>query len=385
MSRIYLDHAATSPLRPEVLEVMLACMRDCPGNASSAHENGRAARAVIDNARRQIAAAVGARPEEIFFTSGGTESDNWALQGTAQAFQKPGRIITSAIEHHAILHACGALARQGWRIDYLPANSRGLIDPAASMKYFSEPAALISVMLANNEIGTIQPIRELCELAHSSGALFHTDAVQALGSVPLDVNDLGVDLMSLSAHKFGGPGGVGALYVRSGTPLRPIIYGGPQERGRRAGTENTAAIAGMGKAAELACLELSSVSGRIFDLRECFINEMLSSVPGSELNGDRGRRLPGNANFCFHGVDGVALLFRLDMAGVSASAGSACTAGSLEPSHVLTAIGKSKADARSSIRFTLGRETTLKQISQTVQITAALVRELRADVREDTP
>ena len=384
MNRIYLDHAATTPLSPAVLEKMLPWWTERYGNSSSVHGTGREARRAVDQARRQVAEAIGAQPREIYFTSGGTESDNWALTGTALALRGRGNhIITTSVEHHAVLRPCEWLETQGFRVTYLPVDGDGRVDPEEAERAVTDQTILLSVMTANNEVGTVQPVAVLGEMARRRGILFHTDAVQAAGTLPLDVNALGVDFLSLSAHKFYGPKGVGVLYVRQGTRLNPLIRGGEQERGLRAGTENVAGIVGLGEALRLALEGREAEEAKIRGLRDRLIRAVLERIPGSRLNGHPTERLPGNCNFSFDGVEGEALLLRLDLAGIAASGGSACTAGSQEPSHVLRAMGRTETEAAGSLRLTLGRENTAREIDETAETLAAIVQDLRR-LRGDT-
>ena len=375
---IYLDYAATSPVRPEVLEEMLPFFTERFGNASGVYATGRDARQAIEKARRQVADAVGAEPAEICFTSGGSESDSMALLGTARALRGKGRhIITTQIEHHAVLNACGWLEKEGWQVTYLPVDRDGTVRAEDVRQAIRPDTVLISVMTANNEIGTIEPVADIGDVARDAGVVFHTDAVQAAGAVPLDVRSAGCDLLSLSAHKFYGPKGIGALYIRKGTRIENIIFGGAQERGLRAGTENTACIAGMGKAIEIAVQDMENHSRHNRNLRDRMIREILERVPGSSVNGSMAHRLDNNCHFSFSGIDGEALLLRLDLAGIAASGGSACTSGSREPSHVLKAIGLDEDHMNGSIRFTVGRENTEEEIDRAVSITADIVEDLR--------
>jgi len=375
---IYLDNAATTPLAPEVWQQMAEVYQRCWGNASSIHGPGREARRAVDRARRQVAAGLGAQPQEIYFTSGGSESDNWAIKGAALARKDRGRhLITSAIEHHAVLHACQWLESQGFEVTYLPVDSRGRVDPAAVEQAVRPDTILISVMTANNEIGTIQPIRQIGVLARERGILFHTDAVQAVGALPLDVSETGADLVSLSAHKFHGPKGVGALYIRQGVRLENLIHGGAQERGRRAGTENVAAIVGMGYAMERAVSLLPESVPRIRDLRDRMIETVLSRIPDARLNGDREERLPGNAHFTFPDIDGEALILRLDLMDIACSGGSACTSGTTEPSHVLQALGQPPRLSRGGLRITVGEQNTRAEIDRAADAICSLVTEMR--------
>ena len=382
-NRIYLDYAATSPLLPEVLEAMMPYLTGSFGNPSGVYATGREARKAVEQARRQAAEFLGAEPSEILFTSGGTESDNMAIRGAMLAAAEKGRhLITDAIEHHAVLHTCEALEKQGFEATYLQPDREGVIAPESVRKAIREDTVLISVMTVNNEIGTVEPVAEIGRIAREAGAVFHTDAVQAAGMMRLDVRQTGADLMSLSAHKFHGPKGIGCLYVRRGTRLDGILSGGAQERGLRPGTENVAAIVGMGAAMEIARRDMDAALARIRRLRDRLITRVLSDVPDSFLNGPEPdaageKRAANNAHFSFAGIDGEALLLRLDLAGIAASAGSACTAGSMEASHVLKAVGLDDGRIRSGIRLTLGRETTEEEIDQASAAIAAIVADLR--------
>lgn len=378
MKRIYLDHAATTPVSESALEAMLPLLRENWGNPSAVYAEGRQARRAVENARRQTAAAIGAAPSEIIFTSGGTESDNFALRGAAYANREKGRhLIVSAIEHHAVLRTCEALEREGFEVTYLAPDSAGRISPDALRSVLRDDTVLVSVMTANNEIGTLEPVAELAGAAHERGALFHTDAVQAVGAIPVDVNVSGADMLSLSAHKFYGSKGAGALYIRKGTRILPVLSGGKQESGLRGGTENAAAIAGLGRAIEDAVTNLEKNSKKTATLRDELEQRILEGTEGVHVNGCPGGRLPGNCSLTFDGVDGEALLLRLDLAGISASAGSACTSGSLESSHVLAAVGLSEAEARGTLRLTPGPDNTREEILRAAETVVSLVRELR--------
>lgn len=377
---IYLDNAATTAVRPEVLSKMLPFFCDRAGNPSSIHAAGREARKAVENARRQVATALHAEAREIYFTAGGSESDNWAIRCAAAETGKK-YVITSAVEHHAVLHSCRALERDGFRVTYLPVDENGLVSPDDVRRALTDDTALISIMAANNEVGTLEPVREIGQIAREAGVLFHTDAVQAAGVVPIDVNDWNADLLSLSGHKFHGPKGVGALYIRKGTRIHNLIEGGAQERGLRAGTENVPGIVGMGEALSLAAAELSEYTAHVTALRDRLIQGVLSTVPEARLNGHPTFRLPGNVNFSFPGVEGESLLMRLDLAGIACSSGSACTSGSLEPSHVLSAMGLSPDMARSSLRFSLGRDNTAEEIDRVLAVLPPIVEDLRARLR----
>ena len=368
---INLDHAATTPVRAEVLDAMLPFFRECAGNPSGLYAAGRAARRAIDDARSAVARAVGARPQEVTFTSGGTESDNWALFGRIRASKDKRHLVTSSIEHHAVLNACHALEMQGVEVTYLSVDAQGRVDPRDVAEAIRPDTVLVSVMLANNEVGTLQPVREICEIAHQRGVPVHTDAVQAAGHVPVDMRALGVDLLSLSAHKFGGPKGVGALAVREGVALAPLLYGGAQERGMRPGTENTPAIVGMGRALELAVSELPETMAAVSLLRDKLLQGIQAVVPGVRVNGSMEQRLPGNLHISIPGAQTDVLLMRLDMEGIAASAGSACAAGARERSHVLRAMGAVQ-EGQADLRLTLGRENTSTDVERTVDALARI-------------
>ena len=368
---INLDHAATTPVRAEVLDAMLPFFRECAGNPSGLYDAGRAARRAIDDARSAVARAVGARPQEVTFTSGGTESDNWALFGRIRASKDKRHLVTSSIEHHAVLNACHALEMRGVEVTYLPVDAQGRVDPRDVAEAIRPDTVLVSVMLANNEVGTLQPVREICEIAHQRGVHVHTDAVQAAGHVPVDMRALGVDLLSLSAHKFGGPKGVGALAVREGVALAPLLYGGAQERGMRPGTENTPAIVGMGRALELAVSELPETMAAVSLLRDKLLQGIQAVVPGVRVNGSMEQRLPGNLHISIPGAQTDVLLMRLDMEGIAASAGSACAAGARERSHVLRAMGAVQ-EGQADLRLTLGRENTSTDVERTVDALARI-------------
>jgi len=375
---IYLDHAATTALDPRVLEAMLPYFTSHFGNPSGLYGEARSARQALDRARGSVAAALGAKPSEIIFTSGGSESDNAAIKGVVWAANAPGtHVITTSVEHHAVLHTCAWLERFGVETTYLPVDPEGVVDPAQVAAAIRPTTALISIMHANNEIGVIQPLAEISVLARAHGVPLHTDAVQSVGQLPTQVDSLGVDMLSLSAHKLYGPKGVGALYVRRGTPWLPLQQGGGQERGRRAGTENVAGIVGLAAALDLSVAMMDNESSRLRILRDGLIAGILAAVPGSRLNGHPTARLPGNANFSFPDVDGEALLLSLDRRGVAASSGSACTAGSLDPSHVLLALGLERTLAASALRLTLGRHTTADEIDRVQALLPELVARAR--------
>ena len=375
---VYLDHNATTPLDPAVLETTVAVLRGECGNASSVHTFGQTAKSRLDVARAAVADLIGARPQEIVFTSGGTEADNLAIRGVAAAAGPRRHLVASAIEHEAVLNTLKALARQGWTTTLLRVDSRGSVSPEALRAALSPETALVSIMLANNEIGTIQPIAELAAIAREQGVLFHTDAVQAIGKIPVDVERLGVDLLSLSAHKFNGPQGAGALWVRRGRRLVAATTGGGQERRRRAGTENVAAIAGMGTAARRAGAKLAGGAGDIASLRDRLEAGILAGVPGTVVNGDPARRVPNTTNISFDRVEAESLLIALDLEGVAVSTGSACSSGTLEPSHVLRAMGFPPHRTQNSIRFSLGLGNTAEQIDHVVDVMPRVVERLRA-------
>ena len=377
MRRIYLDNAATTAVSPAVMEAMLPYFTQVYGNASSIHGFGREAKRAIENARRQVVKALNAAaPQEIYFTAGGTESDNWAIQGVALAHQG-GHIITTAIEHHAVLHTCQWLEKRGYDVTYLPVDEYGRVTAAQVEKALREDTILVSVMAANNEVGTIQPIAEIGKICRVRGVLFHTDAVQAVGAIPIDVQAMNIDLLSLSAHKIHGPKGVGVLYVRKGVKIDSLIHGGAQERGFRAGTENLPGIVGLGKAIEVACANQEDNSARMTALRQRLIDGLRTRVSDTRLNGHPTERLPGNANLSFDKVEGEALLLRLDLMGVASSSGSACTSGTLDPSHVLMALGLTQAQANGALRLTIGTDTTAEEIDAVLDILPPIVEDLR--------
>jgi len=377
---IYLDHAATTPVRPEVVEAMLPYFGAQYGNPSSIYSLGRDARQALDRSRDVVAGVLGCRPAEVLFTSGGSESDNLAIKGVAFALRERGNhIITTQIEHHAVLHTCEWLERYfGFEVTYLPVDATGLVDPAAVAAALTDRTVLVSVMLANNEVGTIQPLRAIADVLRPRRILLHTDAVQGGGALALDVNALGVDLLSLSGHKFYAPKGVGILYVRQGTPLLPQLQGGGQERSRRAGTENVPYIVGLATALRLAAEELPSSTARLTALRDRLIAGVLERIPGAHLTGHPTERLPNNASFAFEGVEGESLLLNLDQQGICASTGSACTSGSLEASHVLKAMGLPIALAQGSLRLSLGKSNDEDQIDRTLEALPGAVERLRS-------
>jgi cysteine desulfurase len=379
MVRVYFDYNATTPLAPECAEAVAAATRDLFGNPSSIHHFGQHAKSALDEARSAVAALIGGDPSEIVFTSGGTEADNFALRGACDAAQGGRKhVIASAIEHEAVLNTLRALERRGHPTTVLSVDSSGVVSPGALRAAITDTTAIVSVMHANNEVGTIQPIAELAAIAHEHGALFHTDAVQSTGKIPVDVKTLGVDLLSLSAHKFNGPKGAGALWIRRGARLHPILTGGKHERSRRAGTENVPAIVGMGVAARLAAAKVVKDSARIAALRDRLENGVLQSIPGTSVNGARDRRVPNTTNITFDHVEGESLLIALDLEGVAVSTGSACSSGSLESSHVLRAMGASASRVQSSLRFSLGSFTTQEEVDRVVGILPGLVAKLRA-------
>jgi len=379
MKTIYLDHAATTPTDPQVVEAMLPYFTERFGNPSSLYSLGREAKQAMETAREKVARAIGARPEEIVFTSGGTESDNFALEGVAFALQKKGNhIITSSIEHHAVSETCKFLQKRGFSVTYLPVDGHGRIDPEEVAKAITPQTILISIMHANNEIGTIEPIAEIARVARGKEVYFHTDAVQTVGSLPIDVDELGVNLLSMSAHKFYGPKGVGALYIRSGTRIVRFLHGGEQERKRRASTENIPGIVGMGKAIEIAQEKREESSKKAAALRDRLMDGLFKALDNIRLNGHPTERLPNNVNICVERVEGESMLLNLDARGICASSGSACTSGSLEPSSVLMAIGIPPEIAHGSLRFTVGRATTEEDIDYVLEVLPEIVGRLRA-------
>lgn len=375
---IYLDNAATTRTPPEVVEAMLPYFTEQYGNPSAIYSLGSAGKKAINEARRTIAAAIGAKPEEIYFTAGGTEADNWALKAAAECCAGKGRhIITTKIEHHAVLHACGYLEKNGYEVTYLDVDRDGILDPESLKEAIRPDTVLISVMFANNEIGTIQPIREIGAIARERGILFHTDAVQAFGQIPIDVEEMHIDMLSASAHKLNGPKGTGMLYIRSGLKIRSFIHGGAQEKGVRAGTENVPGIVGFAAAVRRALSRMEEKAGRERELRDYLIRRIEGEIPYCRLNGHREKRLPGNVNISFRFIEGESLLIMLDMRGVCASSGSACTSGSLDPSHVLLAIGLEHEEAHGSLRMTLSEENTQEELDEVVGHLAEIVQRLR--------
>ncbi len=383
MREIYADNSATTKLSPVVLEKMLPYLTEVYGNPSSIYRIGGKAREALDQARENIAKNLGAqRANEIYFTSGGSESDNWAIKGVAHAMKKKGKthIITSKFEHHAVLHTCEALEKEGFEVTYLDVYENGLVKPEDVAAAIREDTALVSVMYANNEIGTIQPIPEIGKICRERGVIFHTDAVQAAGYVRINVEEQHIDLLSMTAHKLHGPKGCGLLYVRRGVPIETLIHGGAQERGRRAGTENVAGVIGLDAALELALDGMEERNKRLLSLRDRLMDELLK-IERSRVNGDRVHRLPNNVNMCFEGIEGESLLLRLDMNGISASSGSACTSGSLDPSHVLLAIGLPHEIAHGSMRLSFSEETT----DEDIDVIAAVVPEVVQYLRNMSP
>ena len=375
---IYLDNAATTKTAPEVVEAMLPYFTEHYGNPSSIYGFAAANKEVITGCREQIAGILGAKSEEIYFTAGGSESDNWALIATAEAYGSKGKhIITSKIEHHAILHTCEYLEKKGYEVTYLDVDEAGLVDLEQLRASIREDTILISVMFANNEIGTIQPIGKIGQIAQEHGILFHTDAVQAFGQIPINVDELHIDMLSASGHKFNGPKGIGFLYIRRGVKIRSFIHGGAQERRRRAGTENVPGIVGIGAAAERAARTRKERTGKEREMRDYLIRRIESEIPYCRLNGDREKRLPNNVKFSFRFVEGESLLIRLDMKGICASSGSACTSGSLDPSHVLLAIGLPHEIAHGSLRMTLSEEITKEEADYVVEALKEIVQDLR--------
>jgi len=379
MRRIYLDHAATTPTHPEVVKAMLPFFTDAFGNPSSIHSYGQEAKGAVEEARTKVAELIGARSEEIVFTSGGTEADNYALKGIAYANEHKGNhIITTSIEHHAVLEVCKFLGRRGFKVTYLPVDKYGLVDPQDVRKAITDKTILISVMHANNEVGTIEPVEEIGRIAKEAGVYFHSDAVQTVGHIPVNVAELKVDLLSISAHKLYGPKGVGALYVRKGTKSVSLMHGGEQEKRRRAGTENVPAIVGLGKAVELAGQEIGKEAERLAYLRDKLIEGLGEKIDHIRLNGHPRKRLPNNINLSVDFVEGESLLLNLDLEGICASTGSACSSASPEPSHVLLALGLPAEQAHGSLRFTLGRENTEADVERVLDVLSGIVARLRA-------
>jgi cysteine desulfurase len=378
--RIYLDHNATTPVDSAAAEAMMRALQDLFGNASSVHYYGQQAKAAVDTARSSIAALIGAEPSEVIFTSGGTEADNFAIRGAAEALEHTGRkhLVTSGIEHEAVLNTFKALGRRGWRTTILPLDASGIVSPDRLSEAISDETALVSIMHANNEIGTIQPVAELARISHARGALFHTDAVQTAGKIPLDVRALGADLVALSGHKFYGPKGAGALWVKRGVRLMPFLAGGKQERNRRAGTENVPGLIGMGVAAARAMEKMPTEGRRLAALRDRLERGILAAVPNTEVNGARDTRVPNTTNISFDRVEAESLLIALDLEGVAVSTGSACSSGTLEPSHVLKAMNLPSHRAHNSIRFSLGAANTEAEIDHVIAILPKIVSKLRS-------
>jgi len=380
MKRIFLDHAATTPAHPEVVKAMLPYFTGAFGNPSSIYSYGQEAKVAVEKVRAKVAGFIGAKSEEVIFTGGGTEADNFALKGIALANEHKGNhIITTSIEHHAVIETCKFLERRGgFKVTYLPVDGYGLVDPQEVKKAITNKTILVSVMHANNEIGTIQPIEEISKYVKEAGILFHTDAVQSVGHIPVNVDELGVDLLSISAHKLYGPKGVGALYIRKGTRISPFVHGGEQERGRRAGTENVPGIVGLSIAIELARQEMGEEAKRLACLRDRLIQGLLENLDHVHLNGHPFRRLPNSVNVSVDFVEGESMLLNLDLENICASTGSACSSSGLEPSHVLRALGLPPEQAHGSLRFTLGRENTADEVDLVVEVLSRIVTRLRA-------
>ncbi len=376
---IYLDNAATTKTRPEVVEAMLPYFTEFYGNPSSVYGFSEESKKAISHTREVIAASLGVKPNEIYFTAGGSEADNWAIKATAEAYQDKGRhIITTKIEHHAVLHTCQYLETRGFEVTYLDVDENGLVSPEQVEKAIRPDTILISIMFANNEIGTIEPIAEIGKIARAHGVLFHTDAVQAYAHVPINADECSIDMLSASGHKFNGPKGIGFLYIRKGVKSRSFIHGGAQERKRRAGTENVPGIAGMGKAVELAMADMKERAEKETELRDYLMDKVMATVPYTRINGDREKRLPNNINFAFQFIEGESLLIMLDMEGICGSSGSACTSGSLDPSHVLLAIGLPHEIAHGSLRLTLSEENTKEEMDYVAEKIRQIVERLRS-------
>lgn len=379
MRKVYLDHSATTPVRPEVVDTMNYYLQEAWGNPSSIHSFGKRAKKGLEEARERVAGLIGASPETIFFTSGGTEADNLAIKGTAYAKNNKGKhIITSQIEHHAVLDSCRQMEKEGFEVTYLPVDSDGIVRVDELLKALRDDTILISLMHVNNEVGTIQPVEEVGKIARERGITYHIDAVQSAGKIMVNIDALNADLLTVSAHKIYGPKGVGCLYVRPGVVLHPLIQGGGQEKKRRPGTENIPGIVGFGKAAELAAQELYTEHDRLIELRERLIEGILNTIPEVKLNGHRTLRIPGSVNVSIRYIEGESILLGLDMKGIAASSGSACTSGSLDPSHVLLAMGMSHEMAHGSVRMTLGRDNTLEDIDYVLEVLPNVVERLRA-------
>ena len=377
--KVYADNAATTAVSPEVLEAMLPFYKEVYGNPSSLYSLGQEAKKPLEEARETVAQCLGAQPREIYFASCGTESDNWAIKGAAYAMRRKGKthIVTSSFEHHAVLHTCQALEKEGFTVTYLPVHENGIVRPEELEAALTENTGLVTIMYANNEIGTIQPIPEIGAICKRHGVLFHTDAVQAAGQVPIDVQEQNIDLLSLSGHKLHAPKGVGALYIRSGVVIQNLLDGGAQERGKRGGTENVASIVGLAKAMELACSTIPERQARLSAMRDKLIDAILK-IDRCRLNGDREHRLPGNVSFCFQGVEGESLLLMLDLKGISASSGSACTSGSLDPSHVLLSIGLPHEVAHGSLRLSFGDYNTMEDVDYIIETLPPIIERLRS-------
>ena len=373
----YFDNSATTPISEKVLEAMMPYLTSSYGNASSIYSLGRESRKAIDKARDQVAKALNCDSKEIYFTNSGTESDNWAIKGVAYGNKDKGKhIITSSIEHHAVLHTCKHLEKQGFEVTYLPVNKNGLVEIKDLIEAIRPDTILISIMYANNEIGTVQPIEEIGEIAKEKNIYFHTDAVQAIGNIDIDLQKLNIDLLSLSGHKFNGPKGIGALYIKNGTKVENLLHGGSQEKGKRPSTENVAGIVGLGKAIELATKDIAKKEKYLKDLREYAIENLLK-IPNTILNGDREKRLPGNVNICFEYIEGESILLMLDQHNICASSGSACTSGSLDPSHVLLAIGLPHEIAHGSLRLTFSERNTKEEIDYLLNLLPPIIQRLR--------
>lgn len=376
---VYADNSATTNISDEVFEAMLPYLKDQYGNASSIYKLGRDAQKAIEESRAKVAKALNADPKEIFFTSCGTESDNWAIRGVCEKLKARGKnhIITSVFEHHAVLHTCQYMERQGYEVTYIPVSDKGLINPEDIRNAITDKTAIVSIMYANNEIGTIQPIEEIAKVCHEKGVIFHTDAVQAVGNVEIDVKKQGIDMLSLSGHKIHAQKGIGAIYIKRGLVLPNLIYGGGQERGKRPGTENTAAIVGLGRAMEIAVQGIPEKNERVTKMRNRLIDGLLT-IPNTRLNGDREKRLAGNCNISFEGVEGESLLLKLDEHGIMASSGSACTSGSLDPSHVLLSLGLKHEVAHGSLRLSINNQNTEEDIDYILEWVPKVIEELRS-------
>lgn len=378
MKKVYLDYNATTPVHPEVINAMLPFYEEIFGNASSIHQFGQQARKAIYEVREKVAEFIGAEPEEIVFTSGGTESDNLAIKGVAYANEKKGKhIITSSIEHHAVLNSCKYLEKQGFQVTYLAVDKYGLVDPDDVKRAITKETILITIMHANNEVGTIEPISEIGKIAKEKGIYFHTDAVQSVGKIPVNVNELNVDLLSLSAHKIYGPKGIGVLYIRKGTRIQSLIHGGHHEKNRRAGTENVPGIVGLGKAIEIAKSSMDKESIYLTNLRNRLHSGIIEKIDYVQLNGHPEKRLPNTLNMSFEFVEGESIILSLDMKGIAVSSGSACTSGSLEPSHVLKSMGVDPSVAQGSIRFSLGKDNTEEDINYVLEVLPEIISRLR--------